>query len=252
MKKNSDICIIYMKYILLFFDNGEGNIYLKNKGIKDNQIPKCKRNIYFNKKKSNLRKEIKISNIKSFSNLILLLNIILLLFPLCLAYKNPNLRKLNNISEITLTIDGIGEQKIIYNSFYATPSKVIVNDIIMEEPGKTVNCTKEKGNIIKMEFNESLNTAFNMFSRLSNITKIDLSKFDASQITEMNFMFNECQNLEYIDLTNINTSSVTDMSDLFCKCTKLTSIDLSYFDTSSVTNFVFLFYHCSSLKSVNL
>ena len=249
MKNNSDICISSMKYIPLFFNNKEGKIYLKNKEIKDNQIPKYNRKINFNKKKSNLRKEIKILNFKSHSNLILL---ILLLFPICLAYKKTNLRKLNNISEITLTIDGIGEQKIIYNSFYATPSKVIVNDIIMEEPGKTVNCTKEKGNIIKMEFNESLNTAFNMFSRLSNITKIDLSKFDASQITDMKFMFNECQNLEYINLTNINTSSVTDMGDLFCKCTKLTSIDLSYFDTSSVTNFVFLFYHCSSLKSVNL
>ena len=50
-----------------------------------------------------------------------------------------------------------------------------------------------------------------MFEYQSNITMIDLSKFDSSNVESTYGMFYLCKNLEYINFTNFNASKVTDM-----------------------------------------
>ena len=47
-----------------------------------------------------------------------------------------------------------------------------------------------------MKWNNKLTNCIRMFSELSNIIEIDLTIFDLSQITVMNFMFENCSNLE--------------------------------------------------------
>ena len=91
-----------------------------------------------------------------------------------------------------------------------------------------------------------------LFSGCSNLTLIDISKFDTSQVTDMSFMFYGCSNLEKINFGNINTSSVKDMRSLFSNCPKITSIDLLNFDTSQVTYMTDMFYNCSNLKILDL
>ena len=44
-----------------------------------------------------------------------------------------------------------------------------------------------------------------MFKDLQNISEIDLSNFDASQITGMHGMFKGCSNLTSVILSNSNT-----------------------------------------------
>ena len=44
-----------------------------------------------------------------------------------------------------------------------------------------------------------------MFKDLENILKIDLSNFDASQITSMHEMFKGCSSLTSVILSNSNT-----------------------------------------------
>jgi surface protein len=53
--------------------------------------------------------------------------------------------------------------------------------------------------------NNSLANAFNGFSNLSSI---DLSDFDTSQVTNMDGMFANCEKLKTIDMTNISTKNV--------------------------------------------
>ena len=131
---------------------------------------------------------------------------------------------------------------------------------------------------VKIEFDFPLNKTSSMFGGCSKITEINLSNFDASQVTSMNNMFYQCLSLISLDFSNIDTSRVTDMSYMFSICTVLKSIDLSHFvtskvknmnsmflksgtleflnfmnfDTSSVTTMNNMFDECTSLKSLNL
>ncbi len=69
-------------------------------------------------------------------------------------------------------------------------------------------------------------------------------------ITDMLYMFFNLSNLTSIDLSNFDTSNVTVMQSMFALCPNLTTIDLSGFDTSKVTNMSFMFYNCSNLTTI--
>ena len=47
-------------------------------------------------------------------------------------------------------------------------------------------------------------------------------------------MFLGCNNLTSLDVSNFNTSEVTTMRGMFQNCTKLTSLDLNNFNTNKV------------------
>ena len=122
-----------------------------------------------------------------------------------------------SISRIILTINGTGNQKILYGGSGCypynidIPNKIFVNNISQNETGKIV-C---------------------MFRDLSNITYIDLSNFDSSKVTMMNYMFYGCTSLKSLSLSNFITSQVNTMKYMFYKCSSLISLNLSNFDTSS-------------------
>ena len=85
-----------------------------------------------------------------------------------------------------------------------------------------------------------------------NTTSLDLSSLNTSNVTDMSMMFYMCRNLTSLDLYNFNTTNVTDMSRMFCECSNLTSLDLSSFNTTNVTDMHDMFFECSNLASLNL
>ena len=91
-----------------------------------------------------------------------------------------------------------------------------------------------------------------MFEDCRNLTSLDLSNLNTSNVTTMEWMFSKCCNITSIDLSNINTSNVTNMGGMFSYCYILTKLDLSSFDTSKVKDMNGMFYHCSKLTSVDL
>ena len=91
-----------------------------------------------------------------------------------------------------------------------------------------------------------------MFLGCSSLVSLDLSGFDTSQVTDMGWMFCGCSSLESLDLSGFDTSQVTDMGSMFHGCSSLWALDLSGFDTSRVTKMGSMFYGCSSLKSLDL
>ena len=171
-------------------------------------------------------------------------------------------RYLQSVSEITITIKGKGDQLILsdkntsYNKlnykFNNVPDKIIVNGKARNYTGIMVYDLEYEENVITMVFNNTLTECNAMFSGLTNITRIDFSKFDSSKVIEMAAMFYECNSLISINLKNFNTVSVKDMSAMFFGCSKLTSIDVSNFDTSSVIKMNGLFQECHSLLSLDL
>ena len=60
-----------------------------------------------------------------------------------------------------------------------------------------------------------------MFKKCEILTKLDLSKWEVSNVTNMNGMFFECKKLESIgNISTWNISNVTDMKYMFKNCEK--------------------------------
>ena len=211
-----------------------------------------------------------------------------LVFPLFFS-KQINLRKIISLSEITLTISGTGNQKILSDSickkegaddnyiFEQLPDIILVNEVRQEIKGKIVYNLSQEINNVTMIWNSSITNCNCMFSDLSNIISFDFSNFETSQVTNMLYMFSKCSSLTSLDLTSFNTEKVIDMYHMFYRCTKLEivnqnfkaplavditgifdyciklkSIDLSNFEPNSVLFMALMFYNCMSLEKVNL
>ena len=71
-----------------------------------------------------------------------------------------------------------------------------------------------------------------MFSGCSNLSEIDLSGFDTSNVISMTYMFANCNNLSNLDLSTFDTSNVTEMDSMFYGCSNLSDLDLSGFAAS--------------------
>ena len=168
---------------------------------------------------------------------------------------------LNCISEINITIKGTGTQQILSSyqncghsrtDFNSLPNETLVNGVSQSNIEKYVYNLEKETNIITMRWNYQLTDCHAMFYNLTNITSIDLSNFDSSQVTNFECMFDKCTSLKSINLNNINTSSVQNMVGMFESCSSLETLNLSSFDTSKVTSMWAMFYECSSLKSLDL
>ena len=213
------------------------------------------------------------------------INVFPFYFSLIFILILSNVYGLNSFSQITILINGGGEQTILGESgcylsvsFNHIPSRILVNGILQNYTGKTVKNLDNKINNITMIWDYQLTNCNNMFMELNNIISIDLSKFDSSKVTSMGCMFFGCtslhsldlsnldaslvtsmigmfstsSSLEYINLTNFNTSSATSMFAMFFDCHLLKSLDLSSFDTSKVTEMLNMFYNDYSLEKLNL
>ena len=176
---------------------------------------------------------------------------IFLVLNLIMCQTEKIVRKSNvYISEINLIIKGNGNQKLTYESFYPYPSQVLVNGEIKSGCSRTCNLNGDTSNVT-LKFTNQVTNCNNMFLNLKNIKEIDLSNFDFSKVTMMDWMFYGCENMEHINFGNINTSSLKRMPTAFYRCFKLTSIDFSNFDFSKVTTMEYLLDYCNNLEYVN-
>ena len=91
-----------------------------------------------------------------------------------------------------------------------------------------------------------------MFAYLDNVSTLDLSGLDTSNMTSMSKMFYKNTNLTNIDLSGFDTTKVVNMSGMFWGCNNLKSIDVSNFNTKKVTTMVYMFRECNSLEKLNL
>jgi len=94
-------------------------------------------------------------------------------------------------------------------------------------------------------------TMQSMFAE-TNVSSLDLSHFDTSNVTNMSHMFAGAPSLTSLDLSSFDTSKVTNMSYMFTEMPKLSSLNVSSFDTSNVTDMQFMFDSASSLKNLDL
>ena len=115
------------------------------------------------------------------------------------------------------------------------------------------NLTEVSGDnlVTNRTFEKTTSMAY-MFYYCTNLTSLDVSSFDTSNVTDMSGMFDNCKSLTSLDVSNLDTQNVKNMCGMFGGCTNLTSLDVSNFDTSNVSNMAAIFSACSSLKSLNV
>ena len=170
---------------------------------------------------------------------------------------------LNKDSQISITIKGRGNQKILFDQTFVgmdgvsrrisyNPSKIYVNEVLQNYTGKMVYNLENDINNITMIFNSLITNAGGMFLNMENITKIDLSKFNSSAITYMGYMFYGCISLISLNLDNLDTSLVKYMNHMFYNCKSLKSLDLSNLNTSSLIDMYCMFSLCNSLEYLNI
>ena len=91
-----------------------------------------------------------------------------------------------------------------------------------------------------------------MFAYLDNVSTLDLSGLDTSNMTNMTYMFYKSISLTNIDLSGFDTSKVVNMYGMFWGCNNLKNIDVSNFNTKKVTTMAYMFRDCNSLEKLNL
>ena len=209
-------------------------------------------------KRSRIIEKNQHKNINKFNNFVLLP---LWIFILVISIKNilsgklnNNIRNLNSISKIHLKIvnQNFNEREKILVAYYYLPDYIYLNGNITNNDNGYIYIDNNKTNNVTLIWNDPLETCEYLFDYLDYIIEIDLSEFDTSKVTSMNYMFYECINLKHVNLNNINTSLVVNMDSMFYGSISLTSIDLSNFDTSKVTSMKYMFSDCSEITSLNL
>ena len=94
-------------------------------------------------------------------------------------------------------------------------------------------------------------TTEEMFAGCTALKTLDLSGFNAENVTDIEEMFRGCEALESVTFSStINTASVTDFGGMFKDCEALTTLDLSGFNMGSATDLSEMFSNCEALQTI--
>ena len=208
------------------FENNLFYIIMQNKNIKNNNndINQIKsRNNYINNINIIIRK-----NIISILIIFITKNIFYQIKP-NIIINSYNFKS----SKITLKTKGIGESNILGNEEIKKfqninyLKEIKINGKIQDEIKYNYHFNKTD-NCVELIWPDDLDNCDNMFYQCSNITEINLSHFNTSNITSMYCMLDGCSSMTSIDLSNIDTSQVTHIAGMFYNCQSLTSLNLSF------------------------
>lgn len=85
----------------------------------------------------------------------------------------------------------------------------------------------------------------------TNLSMINVSSFDTSNATAMNYIFVDTPSLiQIIGLNKLSTENLRNMDNIFINCNKLETLDLSNFKTTKLASADAAFANCSKLKTI--
>lgn len=91
-----------------------------------------------------------------------------------------------------------------------------------------------------------------LFYGLRNLTNVDISRLDFSEVTGLRYTFQNCSSLKSIDLNSINMSKCSGLFHTFEGCESLEQVIIDGSDLSSVRTLEGTFKGCKSLKTVKI
>ena len=242
------ICIVFIIMILI------KRIIMKIK-IREDYKNKKKRTEKIFIFKYLIKSKAKEKVIRDFNYISLLIDKFLIIINIYQQINNNEIKF--KYSKITLKIKGTGENAILGNltNCYFRSINYLMEVHINGDKQDRIEYKynfNQTINFVELILDDNLNNCECMFAGCNEITEINFSKFNTSQITNMYCMFLKCTSLTSLDLSNFNTSQVISMNGLFAFCLSLTSLDLSNFNTSQVRDMAGMFFECNSLTSLNL
>ena len=182
------------------------------------------------KNRVHFRKRLTTLNIKK---ILLLINFIIS-FTKC--QRNIYLR----YSHLTLKINQIGENRILGDFSKCSdgaqfPDIIQINNVNQSQI-REVYDLNESENIIRLIWYKDPKSTACLFRNCSNITEIDLSNFNSSNITYFQLMFELCTSLTSILLSNFNNSKINQMNFTFSDCSSLKTFYQKYYDSNIIIN----------------
>lgn len=90
------------------------------------------------------------------------------------------------------------------------------------------------------------------FDGLSNLSSIDVSKLNISNIKDLSFYFRGCSSLYNLNIEYWDTKEVGNFAGMFTGCRSLTELRLYFWDTRNVSAMSTMFAGCTNLKTLNL
>ena len=207
-----------------------------------------------NKKINNSENINKMRKNISLTNNIIIYLIIIIFIQIVLPKNNLCFIE-SKFSNITLKINGTGNQYILdhNNNFERKyyPDIIYINGENQSIIDNIYNFN-QTDNIVQLIWYNNIDNCFAIFLDCPSIIEFDLSNFDTSNVTNMGSMFSGCSSLTSLNVSNFDTSKVTTMVSMFNGCSSLTSLNVSNFNTSNVIYMHFMFNDCSSLTSINV
>ena len=90
------------------------------------------------------------------------------------------------------------------------------------------------------------------FDGLSNLSSIDVSKLNISNIKDLSFYFRNCSSLYDLNIEYWDTKEVKNFAGMFTGCRSLMDLRLYFWDTRNVSAMGTMFAGCTNLKTLNL
>ena len=141
--------------------------------------------------------------------------------------------------------------RIVTQNTLTEPSNVTYSEDLSAAGDGSVMAYVDGDNVLTIAGNGKIRVGnIISFEGLANVTSIDLTYLDTSQMTSADCMFLVCSSLTDIDLRGLDFSNVTSMNSIFSG-SGLQNINLSGLDLANVTDFTDMFLD-SALVNVDL
>ena len=90
-----------------------------------------------------------------------------------------------------------------------------------------------------------------IFFGLDNMEVADISGWDVSNVTIMEYTFSRCKKLKkIIGIENLDVSKLEDATSMFSHCEKLVELDLTNWNPKLLQKTRYMFYDCLNLKII--
>ena len=90
-----------------------------------------------------------------------------------------------------------------------------------------------------------------IFFGLDNMEVVDISGWDVSNVTIMEYTFSRCKKLKkIIGIENLDVSKLEDTQGMFDMCVSLVELDLTNWNPKLLQKTRYMFYGCSNLKII--
>lgn len=145
------------------------------------------------------------------------------MFSMCTKLKSIDVSgfSTNNVKDMAFMFSDCDSLESLDVSNFDTSS-------VLDAEGMFEACENLKSLTLGENFTLSNATSIRkMFMFDNNLSSLDVSMMDTSNVEDMYGLFRGCSSLKSLDITNFDTSKVFDMADMFNECESLEEIDLS-------------------------